>query len=161
MHGKGKIIVLICSIKVSGGKIGLDVLILNHSMAVSGQYHNLAALSPWERAPVSHLNSSLGGHWNWYGCFGEEKISSPLRILNYDILIIQSVAKHCTEFAVPAHVQEIRRKSSILNLKSEEAWSLGETLVIDGRIIFQWKYGPRVWTGFVCVTVVIHPQIPE
>jgi len=50
---KGKI-VLTCSIKMCGGKIGLDVLILNHSMEVSGHFHNLATLSPRERAPIFH-----------------------------------------------------------------------------------------------------------
>jgi len=42
---KGKI-VLTCSVKVCGGKIGLDFLILNHSVEVTGHFHNLASLSP-------------------------------------------------------------------------------------------------------------------
>jgi len=47
--------------------------------------------------------------------------------LNHNTFIIQSVANHYTDFAVPAHTPEVRCVSSILTVESEEAWSLGET----------------------------------
>lgn len=32
---------------------------------------------------------------------------------------------------------------------------------MNGRIIFHWIKGLRVWTGFIYVKMVIHLQIPE
>jgi hypothetical protein len=69
-------------------------------MDVSGQLYAPGALFPKGMSPPYPLDRRLGGPQSRSGWGGEEKNSQPLTGL--ETPIIQPVAQHCTNWAIPA-----------------------------------------------------------
>jgi hypothetical protein len=66
-------------------------------MEVSGHYHALAALYPWEKNAQYPLDRRLGGPQYWFGQRLEKKVLYVCRGLNPGHLPVQSEVRHYTD----------------------------------------------------------------
>jgi hypothetical protein len=83
---------------------GVDVYIhifLTSALEVSGQLHAPAAL-PLGKSPRYPFYRRLGGPQSWSGWYGEVNIFDPTGTRTPAPLVVQPVASHYTDWAIPA-----------------------------------------------------------
>jgi hypothetical protein len=84
-------------------------------MGVSGQRHAQAALYPWERTPCTHCTGGWVGLRAGLDTEATGKISYLCRGSNLDRPVVQSVARHYTDFIFSNNLYNSDRMVSKIN----------------------------------------------